>query len=77
VISPALSCVAQPSYEQGSKAVELMLASFAHPEPAKEQHLILPTDLLLRETCTGKSNVVRSKDIGQKVVPVHKEASMS
>lgn len=77
VISPALSCVAQPSYEQGTKAFELMLSTFAHPETTKEQHLILPTDLLLRETCTGKNRIVRSKDIGQKFISIHKEASVS
>ena len=58
VISPALSCVAQPSHELGSKAVELMLKTIAHPDSAGEQHLVLPTELVLRETCTGKSVVV-------------------
>ena len=60
VISPALSCVAQPSHELGSKAVELMLSTLAHPDSAKDQHLILPTDLLLRETCTGKNMIQAS-----------------
>jgi len=66
VISPALSCVAQPSFELGSKAVELMLKTIAHPESAKEQHLVLPADLLIRETCTGKNTVVAQKGNGQK-----------
>jgi LacI family transcriptional regulator len=56
VISPALSCVTQPAYELGTKAVELMLNTIAHGE-AGEQHLVLPTELLLRETCTGKNFV--------------------
>ena len=56
VISPALSCVNQPSYETGKKAVELMLTMIAHPE-AREQHLVLPTELVLRETCTGKNSI--------------------
>jgi LacI family transcriptional regulator len=55
VISPALSCVRQPSHELGSKAVEVMLNILAHPESAHEQHLVLPADLIVRETCTGKN----------------------
>jgi LacI family transcriptional regulator len=70
VISPALSCVAQPSYELGAKAVELMLKTIAHPDSAKVQHLVLPTDLLLRETCTGKNRVVSLKNNGQKMALV-------
>jgi LacI family transcriptional regulator len=70
VISPSLSCVAQPSYELGAKAVELMLSTLAHPDVSKDQHLVLPTDLLLRETCTGKKTVVRPQGAGQKVIPI-------
>jgi LacI family transcriptional regulator len=57
VISPALSCVSQPAYEIGVKSVELMLNTIANNEVA-ERHLVLPTDLLLRETCTGKNRVM-------------------
>ena len=57
VISPALSCVQQPSYELGTKGIELLLKIISHPDAAVEQHIVLPTELLLRETCTGK-NVV-------------------
>jgi LacI family transcriptional regulator len=59
VISPALSCVNQPNTALGSKAVELMLRMLDHADSPREQHLVLPTDLVLRETCTGK-NVIRS-----------------
>ncbi len=55
VISPALSCVRPPSYELGVKAVELMLKILTHPRGLQEQHLVLPTDLVLRETCMGKN----------------------
>jgi LacI family transcriptional regulator len=58
VISPALSCVTQPANELGTKAVELMLKMIARPETAGEQQLVLPTDLLLRETGTGKNSIV-------------------
>lgn len=75
VISPALSCVAQPSYELGSKAVELMLKTIAHPESAGDQHLVLPTEVVLRETCTGKSIVVTPKNNRQdeNSAPIMKE----
>jgi LacI family transcriptional regulator len=56
VISPALSCVNQPSEETGRKALEIMLGMIAHPD-AQVQHLVLPTELVLRETCTGKNAV--------------------
>jgi LacI family transcriptional regulator len=55
MISPALSCVRQPSYELGSKGVELLLKLIGHPEAGGDQRLVLPTELLLRETCTGKN----------------------
>jgi LacI family transcriptional regulator len=54
VISPALSCVRQPNYELGAKAMELMVRILTAPETARDHHLVLPTDLVLRETCTGK-----------------------
>lgn len=77
VISPALSCVSQPSTELGSKAVELMLKTLMQPESAKEQHLVLPTELVLRETCTGKNTVVQPTRLDPKVIAMHKEASTS
>ena len=64
VISPALSCVRQPSYELGVKGVEVMLNVLAHPDSAKEQHLVLPADLIVRETCTGK-NVLKATGRGK------------
>jgi LacI family transcriptional regulator len=57
VISPALSCVMQPASELGSKAVELMLKTIAHPDVTDDQHIVLPTEILLRETCTGKNTI--------------------
>jgi LacI family transcriptional regulator len=59
VISPALSCVRQPNYELGAKGVELLLKIIAHPDAAAEQHIVLPTELLLRETCTGKNCIAK------------------
>jgi DNA-binding LacI/PurR family transcriptional regulator len=50
IISPALSCVKQPSYDLGVKAVELLFESLKNPE-ARERQIVLPTELILRETC--------------------------
>jgi DNA-binding LacI/PurR family transcriptional regulator len=58
VISPALSCVTQPSYELGAKGVELTLKTILHPDSSREQHLVLPTELVLRGTCTGMHEVL-------------------
>ncbi len=77
VISPALSCVVQPSYELGAKAVELMLKTLEHPESAQEQHLVLPTELLLRETGTGKNTVVAPAGVGQNIIAMRSEALTS
>ena len=64
VISPALSCVRQPSYELGTKGVELLMKLIVHPETAGDQRLVLPTELLLRETCTGKNSIVAAQALG-------------
>jgi DNA-binding LacI/PurR family transcriptional regulator len=50
-ITPSLSCVNQPTLELGARAVELMLSIIANPDSAADQHVIVPTDLILRETC--------------------------
>jgi LacI family transcriptional regulator len=51
VISPALSCIKQPSYDLGVKGVELLIGMLNSAEPAQDKHIVLPTELLLRETC--------------------------
>ena len=50
-ITPSLSCVNQPTLELGARAVELMLSIIANPDSTADQHVIVPTDLILRETC--------------------------
>ena len=71
VISPALSCVNQPNYELGSKALELMLKMLGHADASREQHLVLPTELILRETCTGKNFIRRSGGSGAQIKHLH------
>jgi len=56
-LSPSLSCVHQPTQELGRKAVEMMLEMIRNPEDVGEQHVEIPTELILRETCIGKNPV--------------------
>ena len=55
IISPALSCVSQPSTELGTRAVEVMLSMITHPNMVAQERVVLPTSIILRETCTGKN----------------------
>jgi len=52
-ITPALSCVNQPTQDLGARAVALLLEIIGGPESAGDQHVVMPTDLILRETCLG------------------------
>jgi LacI family transcriptional regulator len=60
IISPALSCILQPSYELGVKAVDYMLKQLSGTDTKPDEKIILPTDILLRETCTGNKTIVRA-----------------
>ena len=53
-ITPSLSCVNQPTKELGEKAVDLLLEIIANPEASADQHVTVPTELILRETCVGE-----------------------
>ena len=53
-ITPSLSCVNQPTQELGAKAVKLMLELIAKPDATEDEHVVVPTDLILRETCVGE-----------------------
>jgi LacI family transcriptional regulator len=57
-LSPSLSCVHQPTQELGTKAVQLILDMIRNPEEVREQHIEIPTELILRETCIGKGPVI-------------------
>ena len=65
-ISPAISVIRQPTHEMGVRAVQIMLENIASPEITREHHVILPTQLLLRETCVEKR--AQAKDSFEKVV---------
>ncbi len=54
-ISPALSCVYQPTGELGRKSFQLLYEIIKHGDDIPEQHVRIPTELVLRETGLGKT----------------------
>ncbi|HUX93373.1 MAG TPA: LacI family DNA-binding transcriptional regulator [Ignavibacteriaceae bacterium] len=56
-ISPSLSCVNQPTELLGKKAVEVTLEHIKNIDSFEPQHIEIPTELLLRETCSGKGKI--------------------
>lgn len=56
-ISPSLSCVNQPTEELGKMAVEMTLSQIKNIDTFEPQNIEIPTELILRETCSViKSN---------------------
>jgi LacI family transcriptional regulator len=53
-VSPQLSTVRQPVHEKGAQATRLML-DMIDGSVTEPQHLLLPTELVVRETCGGTS----------------------
>lgn len=51
-LSPALSVVTVPAAQMGTRSVAVLLENIAHPERAHEEHVVLPTQLVIRQTCT-------------------------
>ena len=64
LLAPAISVVRQPTRELGSRAVEVLLESLAGQNTGSEQHLVLPTELVIRETCTEKTGPGRRSVTG-------------
>jgi len=58
--SPAMSVIRQPAYEIGTRAVQVLLEDIAEPTITREHHVILPTQLVLRDTCTSKRAQAKS-----------------
>ena len=53
-LSPAISVVRQPTRELGSRAVQILLKNITEHEVIHEHHVVLPSQLIIRETCASK-----------------------
>jgi DNA-binding LacI/PurR family transcriptional regulator len=56
-LHPSLSCVSQNPQELGTSAVKTMLEVIERPDEIPERHVVVPTQLILRETGLGKMRV--------------------
>jgi LacI family transcriptional regulator len=50
VVDPFLTVAAQPAYEMGRQATELLLARLSEETPAAYQEIVLPTVIVVRES---------------------------
>jgi LacI family transcriptional regulator len=50
VVDPFLTVAAQPAYEMGRQATELLLAHLSAEAPAKYQEIVLPTEIIVRRS---------------------------
>lgn len=50
VIDPFLTVAAQPAYQMGHQATELLLARLSGSAPAGHQHVLLPTETIVRRS---------------------------
>lgn len=53
-ISPSLSCVNQPTNTLGKTSVELIIDQIKNIESFELQHIVVPTELIFRETCSKR-----------------------
>jgi len=51
LVQPFLTVVAQPAYEMGYRATKLLLKRIANPAEASPEEIVLPTQLLVRQSC--------------------------
>ena len=49
-IGPFLTVAAQPAYEMGHRATELLLTRLSGEGPAEPQEIVLPTEIIVRES---------------------------
>jgi LacI family transcriptional regulator len=54
LLHPSLSCISQHTQELGTKAVRTMLEIIEQPDENAERHVVVPTQLVLRETGIGR-----------------------
>jgi LacI family transcriptional regulator len=53
-VSPSISYIDQPAEEIGRNATELLLDEIKNPEMREEQHIVVPTELVICDTCKKK-----------------------
>ena len=53
MVEPFLTVAAQPAYEMGRRATELLLARLLGKAPPEFQEIILPTELIVRGSTGG------------------------
>jgi LacI family transcriptional regulator len=60
VADPFLTVVAQPAYEIGRRAAELMLERLGDHPPAGDREVILPSQLIVRRSSAAPPVITRS-----------------
>jgi LacI family transcriptional regulator len=53
-VAPSISYIDQPPDEIGKKATELLLHEIKNPELREERHIVVPTELVICDTCKKK-----------------------
>ncbi len=53
---PFLTVIAQPAYEMGANAAQLLLSRLKSPVPLKPRRVVLPVRLIVRYSCGSKPN---------------------
>jgi LacI family transcriptional regulator len=51
LVQPFLTVVAQPAYDMGYRATKLLLKRIACPDETPPEEIVLPTQLLVRQSC--------------------------
>ena len=64
VIEPFLTVVAQPAYEMGQRATELLLARLSGQAPDEYQEIILPAQVIVRKSCRPLGQEIPSESRG-------------
>lgn len=56
VVTPSISTIRQPGFEMGKKAAELIIEQIKRKnEPVKFQQIVMPTELIIRQSSKRKS----------------------
>jgi LacI family transcriptional regulator len=50
-IDPFFTVVAQPAYEIGRRATQLLLRRITQPDSSEAEEIVLPTELIIRQSC--------------------------